>query len=114
MNKAIENGKLTGAGKIDIDNLLDEARRYKMKESVADDYFAEYWEAVSLEDILDQMIECDDTEADWGTTYDEFTALAFDIIFKNALKGAGYPIENRREVTESGMVRPYNQDMVVL
>lgn len=106
--KAINKGKLTTAGRADMDNLISEFEAYRADAPKKCEFWPEsrlYWSVLPVESLLEQVADCEDWEADWdGTTEAQLSA---------ALRAEGYKVRKVQEVTMTGVTRPYVLDSLV-
>ena len=117
MKKAIENNKFTDEGLKDVIDWINMAECYKTEAPVKEPKSSpEYWKYLTVESLMEQLIEMDDSRADWESCYyDEIGISDFSDVFMLALASWGQrEMVCRRELTWDGKEMHYKSNHLVL
>ena len=117
MTKGIENNKLTAEGLQDVKNLIEVAECYKAEAPVKDpDGDPAYWTQLPVRDIIDELLQADDLEAEWKTTgwtgFDSYKQL--ESCLSAEIKRAGWAVKNQTVVYYDGEEGHYTLDCIIL
>jgi hypothetical protein len=103
MEKGIENGNITVAGKQEIKDLIIEFENYRADAPRKCEFWPEskkYWSQLPLESIFEQLVYSE-SELDWTDLEND------DSLLKPVIESLGYTVKTVPEVFINGRIRGY-------